>query len=376
MRKKNLIQLALLTILMQSYHSLVAQTLAEQIQVYGDFRVRFESDSSSTRSSGLERDDRKRLRARARFGVKFNPTDAIEVGIRLRSGSDDSHQSPHITIVDFDDNDTGDSDFNPDKWYFKYHKERSSLSVGRDAIAFWKQNEFVLDDDVTPLGLGFSIQGDVLGFKAGYYTMPAGMQESAGNLGSLQLTFARTFGTGSLQGAFGLLDFAAEPNDGDALVLLDSNGLRDYQIWVVSAQVKFDKLKFSLDFMHNSENYSSTDANAFTAFHSDEDSGYVFSAAHGGTGPQNWLFAYYFAHIETFAVNSSFAQDDWVRFGSAVESRGSNIEGHEIRVGYGLAKNMNVILRTYFVDAIRDRSATAVSKEDGTRIRLDFNFKF
>ena len=35
--------------------------------------------------------------------------------MRLRSGSDLSHQSPNITVVDFDDNDTGDADFNLDR---------------------------------------------------------------------------------------------------------------------------------------------------------------------------------------------------------------------------------------------------------------------
>ncbi len=81
------------------------------------------------------------------------------------------------------------------------------------------------------------------------------------------------------------------------------------------------------------------------------------------------LFAYYYDHIETFTVNSSFAQDDWVRWGSAVESRGSNLKGHEFRVAYGLGNGVNLVARLYVADAI-------TTIEDGNRFRLDLNMKF
>lgn len=82
-----------------------------------------------------------------------------------------------------------------------------------------------------------------------------------------------------------------------------------------------------------------------------------------------WLIAYYYAHIETFAVNSSCAQDDWVRWGSAVESRGSNLKGHEFRVAHRLRQGINLVARLYIADAI-------TKIEDGKRFRLDLNLKF
>ena len=81
-------------------------------------------------------------------------------------------------------------------------------------------------------------------------------------------------------------------------------------------------------------------------------------------------------NVETFAVHNSYAQDDWVRFGSDTQTRGSNIEGPEFRAVYGLADKMNLVARLYIVDAIDRRSATATRKEDGNRFRLDFNYKF
>ena len=66
----------------------------------------------------------------------------------------------------------------------------------------------------------------------------------------------------------------------------------------------------------------------------------------------DWLVGYYYSHIETFAVNASYAQDDWIRFGSGVQTDSSNFEGHEIRLGYALSSHINVLARLYLVEAI------------------------
>ena len=83
----------------------------------------------------------------------------------------------------------------------------------------------------------------------------------------------------------------------------------------------------------------------------------------------DWLIGYYYAHIETFAVTASYAQDDWVRFGSGPQTDSSDIEGHEIRAGYALLANINLLARVYFVEAI-------TTQQDGNRFRLDFNWRF
>lgn len=68
-------------------------------------------------------------------------------------------------------------------------------------------------------------------------------------------------------------------------------------------------------------------------------------------------------------MNASFAQDDWVRWGSATQTRGSNLKGHELRFGYGLAKDLNLLARLYLVESI-------TTVEDGKRFRIDLNYSY
>ncbi len=339
-------------------------------KITGDFRARAEADFDSQRASGVPRDDRNRIRIRARLGLDYAATDAFSFGLRLRSGSDDSHQSPHVTVLDFDDNDTGDADFNFDKWFLKARGERVWSWIGRNSLPLWKQNELYWDDDVTPAGIAFGFKTGSgersLAFNSGYFSLPVGMQEFAGNLAAAQLVFS---GKGFTVAA-GLLDVDANPSDADAARLLRSNGLRDYSIWVGSLQGKLAKWTLGADVMHNDESYSPSDPDPVTAAHFDQTDGYVLSVKYGGLGNKgDWLAAVYYAEIEAFAVNASYAQDDWVRWGSATETRGSDIKGSELRFAYALEKNVNLVARLYLVESITTR-------EDGNRFRLDFNYKF
>lgn len=352
-----------------------------KLSVYGDFRARLEADWDSQRSDGSERDDRNRLRVRVRAGLKYVANEQVSFGFRIRSGADDSQQSPHITVIDFDDNDTGDAHFNLDKWYFKYNAGRTSTWIGRNSLPFWKANEMVLDDDVTPAGLGFSYQADKVRFNAGYFSKPAGVQNFTGNTGVAQVVFDTTVGNTSLVFAGGVIVVDADANSSNNGLLLDNNGARDYTIWIGNVQASLTAmdrpLKLNLDLIHNSKNYSASNPDAFTAFHRNETDGYVISARLGDTNERgHWLFGYYYSHIETFAVNNSLAQDDWVRWGSATQTRASNFEGSEFRAAVGLGNKMNVVARLYIVDAIKRRSATSLDKEDGNRFRVDLNWKF
>ncbi len=355
---------------------------AGKIGVYGDFRLRLEADWDSQNSSGGQRSDRNRLRARLRLGLNANPSENIKFGLRLRSGSDSSHQSPHITLVDFDDNDTGDSDFNFDKWFASYSSGGATIWAGRNSLPFWKQNELFWDDDVTPAGIGATWKLGSVNINAGYFSLPAGMQEFSGNLAVGQLVYHGKIGEnqGNLTLAGGVLAVEGDSNDSDSELLLDGNGGRDYQTFIVSAQYKTSAqdrpLAFGLDYVTNNESYSASDPDPFTAYHNDHTDGLVAQVSYGSTSPGKWLLAYYYADIDTLAFSSSYAQDDWMRWGSAVETRGTNFSGHELRFAYGLMKNMNLVARLYLVEANELRSASASAKEDGNRFRIDVNYKF
>lgn len=341
---------------------------SDTVKFYGDFRTRIEADFDSQNSSGAERDDRERLRIRARLGFNYTPDETWDFGMRIRSGSDDSQQSPHITILDFSNNDTGDADFNFDKWFLKGKAKDASFWVGRNSLQYWKQNELFWDDDVTPAGIGANYKmpisdGTKIEFNAGYFSLPVGMKAFSGQMGEAQVVLHGD----NFTIAGGVLNMDADGNDPDSAGLLSGNGARDYRLWIVSGQFRLnvaDKpLKIGADIMSNSKDYDATEANR------DETDGFDVFVHWGSTKPQQWLLGYYYANIEALAVNSSFAQDDWVRWGSATQTRGSDMKGSEFRVAYGLSNKQNVVARLYIVESIQ-------TIEDGNRLRVDWNVKF
>lgn len=380
---KFLITVAGLALILAAATSWAAVTLDDngKLLLSGDVRGRIESDWDSNRSNGTERDDRSRIRVRFRATLEYRASDKISVAVRLRSGSDDSQQSPHITILDFDGNDTGDADFNFDKWYLEYSSGNFSGWLGRNSLNFWKPDELVFDDDITPAGIGLAYKTGRFTVNAGYFSNPAGMHHFTGNTGILQAVFNTSVGSTRLTFAAGVADIDAEPSNANNGLLLGNNGARDYTLWVGNAEAAMRflgrPLKLNLDLLHNSQSYSATDADPFTAFHRNENDGYILSARIGDTAERgHWLFGYYYAHVETFAVNNSLAEDDWLRWGSATQTRASNFKGSEFRLATSLGNNINVVARLYLVEAIRLRSATSLSKEDGNRFRVDFNWSF
>ncbi|MDA2933039.1 putative porin [Acidobacteria bacterium AH-259-D05] len=344
-------------------------------KLQADFRFRFESDWDSRRSDGSKRVNRDRARIRARLGLVYTPTPAFSLGFRIRSGSTESQQSPHITIVDFDDNPRGDKELLLDKWYLKVSGERSWAWGGRNGFPFWKQNEQFWDGDVTPAGVaaGYTTpwKRGSFALNAGYFALPDGGVSFNGQLAAGQAVLSAQTGGVTFTGAGGVFFLNGHPG---AKHLRKGNGTRDYIIWVGNVQAKLQaegrSLTLGLDVMHNSENYSSTDPDPFTAANHDQRDGLVSFVSLGQTKNKgDWLAAYYYAHIETLAVNASYAQDDWVRWGSAIQTDSSDLKGHEIRFAYSLSKNLNLVARLYLVEAI-------TSVQDGKRFRLDLNHKF
>jgi hypothetical protein len=349
-----------------------------EFTAYGDFRLRAEADWDSQDAAGVERDDRTRMRARLRAGFRLALNDHWKAEVRLRSGSEDSHQSPHVTLLDFDDNDTGDADFDVDRWYVQGSTGDLSIWAGRNDLPIWKQNEMLFDDDATMTGLGFAWSRNLgpgrLALAGGYLSPPAGMRRSSGTLSAIQVAFSPEFKGSRWTFAVGRYAFEADRNDPDAAVLLQGNGSRDYEIVAAGIQgrwsVKGRPLSIGADVMSNEENYSPADADTFTAANFDQTEGHVLQVTYGGLSDAGqWLFGYFYADIEALAINNSYAQDDWVRWGNATQTRASDLKGHEIRFGWAASARMNLLARLYLVEAI-------TSVEDGTRFRIDFNYSF
>ncbi|MBO94878.1 MAG: hypothetical protein CMI32_08285 [Opitutales bacterium] len=344
---------------------------------YGDLRARYEVDYDSVKADGTtERDDRNRGRVRARVGLNYQANESLKFGARLRTGNSRSQQSPHLTFVNDDGADDDDLDFVVDKLFVDYNSEGYHAWLGRNGFPFWKQNELFWDDDVTLTGAAASFSWKAqseLTATIGGFALPDGGYDLHGDMVAGQLKHSYGFGENSrLTSAAGLFYMAG---DGESTNLRHGNGDREYSIGVANLQLAFrawDRpISLGSDLFYNFKDYESTSPDRFTAEHHDQDVGYVLSATMGKLKePGDWLLGYYYADIEALSVNASYAQDDWFRFGGADgQTDSSDFRGHEIRVAFSIRKNLNFVNRLYLVDTISN-------SQDGSRFRLDLNYKF
>ena len=341
---------------------------------YGDLRLRYELDRDSRDTAGVERVDRNRWRMRARAGFNYQLADAWSLGARVRTGNRHSQQSPHLTFVS-DDGVRDDADFVADRYFVQFKRGAFAAWGGRNTTPFWQQNELFWDEDVTPTGLAGSYDAKLgdgnLAAVGGAFLLPDGGTDLNGQMLAGQLRYSLPVKSSQFTLAGG-----AHFINGDEPTtnLRNRNGDRDYLIGVGSLQwsipVKGVPLAVGADVFNNFMDYNRADLAPFPASTEDETLGYVFSATVGQLkNRHDWILGYSYAHIETLAVNASYAQDDWVRFGNGIQTDASDFEGHEVRLGYAISKNINILARVYLVDAI-------TTVQDGNRFRLDLNWKF
>lgn len=344
------------------------------LTVNAEIRLRYEVDWDSKDAAGVERDDRHRGRIRARLGAGYAITDDWSIGVRVRTGSSDSQQSPHLTFVT-DDGTTDPLDFVADRYFVQFKHGGFTGWGGRNTTPFWQQNELFWDEDVTPTGVAGSydqkIGTGVLTGTGGAFYLPDGGVGLNGQMLGGQLKYSMPIKPSQLTMATGLHYLHGESG---ARHLRNGNGDRDYLIGVASAQwsvpVAGRPLVFGADLYNNFENYSEAELAPLPGVNADETLGYVLSLQWGQLKQANdWLVGYYYAHIETMAVNASYAQDDWIRSGRGPQTDASDFKGHEIRAAYALSKNINLVARLYIVNAI-------TTVQDGKRFRVDLNWKF
>ena len=341
---------------------------------YGDLRVRYELDWDSHTPSGSVRDDRNRGRLRARAGFGYQLSDAWSVGARVRTGNSDSQQSPHLTFAS-DDGVRDNLDFVIDRYFIQFKQGGFAGWAGRNMTPFWQQNELFWDEDVTLTGLAANYDLHVgkgnLSIIGGAFCLPDGGYEFNGQMYSGQIKYSQPVKVSQVTLAAGLNYLHGQSG---AMNLRNQNGERDYLLGVASAQwgmpVKGIPFTLGADLFYNFLDYRAADVAPFPAADANETLGYVFSAQLGQLKKRNdWMVGYFYAHIETFAVNASYAQDDWFRFGNTTQTDASDFQGHEVRFGYALSKNINLVARVFLVEAI-------TTHQDGNRARLDLNWKF
>lgn len=353
----------------------LADSAAAQPTFYGDVRLRIESDWHSTTPTGTRRPDRDRLRARFRLGLEHEPVDGVTIGARLRSGSRLSQQSPHVTFGD----DFRPKDINLDKVFVEAKTRQWWTWGGKNEFPFWTQNELFWDADVTPEGVAGGWVGDAAAVTGGVFVLDETTGDTPVRFGHMAKLVAgqallRAGGRGvQFQGSAGFFDFRDNPERRNRVL-----GDLDYGLWVLSARVRQASWRMSVgvDMMVNVEDYP-------TNLHArDQTQGFVWSLHHGNLDDKNrwqrgdWRLGYTYAHIGQYAVVAFLAQDDWVRWGSATQTRSSNFAGHELRGEVAVAHQVFLVARAFMVKGVVLHSPDAVALEDGNRFRLDLDISF
>ena len=358
---------------------------AGRFRPFGDFRVRLEQDWDSLNGDGSKRDDRLRLRVRVRAGLDVKIDDNWSAVVAARSGPDLSQQSPHITIVDFENGPTGPYEFNLDHWYLKYGSGGFDAWVGRNAMSYWHQDDLFVFDNVTYPGLGASykhgVGGGQLTLNLNYVALPVGMKATSGTGLLGQIVYAQDYERWGFTLAGGYFGTDADPDNPDGQTLLTENNTRDYSAMNLMAQFRSRILDqpyyIGLDLMRNFEDYENAPAGSFSQLHKDDRDGYDIEFVLGDKGKQgDWQFGYYYSYLEALSAHSSYISDDWVRWGDANQVRATNLKGSELRVLYSFSPTMNVFARLFFVDAIELLEAGDTTKETGNRFRIELNIAF
>ena len=329
----------------------------DKVKLYGDMRVRTETDKSE-KQDGTDR-NRTRLRYRARLGVAFQPNDNWSAKIRLATTS--SQNSPHVTFATVGE--TADLSIGVDTALIAYTGiSNLTLVAGKTPLNFWKQNEVFLDDDINPEGLAAVYKTGPFTLNAAYAYLSAGTWDTESDLAKKNsgvVTYQAVF-----QGGSGLKYTAAL---GGASVNAHEGVFNATQHTALSAQLKGDAWLAGAD-------YIKSDADA-------EDTAYVVQGRYK-ISKAIGLRAYYY-HVEAYATlgDGLLTQDN---FPSARPSA-DNFKGVRLQMDYKVDKGTSVDLRLYNTEIITRGLARTDTNGDGspnrqdaknTRLQLNVNLKF
>jgi hypothetical protein len=360
----------------------------DKFEVFGDARLRFESDFDSVDEASEKRDDRDRIRLRARLGARYHLSEALTIQARARTGPKFSQQSTNITILDLSGNSNDDISFVMDQWFIRGRTEGMEAWLGRNTFPFWRHNnnEMFWNDNATIAGSYlqldlFESETTQVEVRTGYFALPDGAIDFSGQLTAAQLVAGHQINhEWKVTGSAGYFHINGS---GDTKYLVDGNGDRDYKIGILSleaeraiqpANIDINFIRFGADAIRNFADYSSQDIDAVTAEFSKAKDGFTVSSVLGSTitdseGRGRWQLSYMYAYIEKLAINSAYGQSNWVRWGANRQSDVSNLKGHELGFRYWINKSLDINKRLFLVDSIS-------TPQDGNRFRVDLNIRF
>lgn len=348
----------------------------EGLKLFGDGRARFEMDDRKT-SAGVDQ-ERDRFRYRLRAGFTYTPNSYLEFGGRLTSGDTRDANSPHVILGSNNNKDnntvtscttatppvcTNPSDdygfsrdeVGIDRAYIKVKYMDGFAWIGKEMMPLWTQNEYFWDADINPEGIaaGYTFK-DVgpltITAQGGYFVIDEGGWAAAGDPDVNLVTYQ-----GVVKAGIDMVDvvvaYGVVSTDAGARVRFQNTTTttkNDYSQASLQAKIK------AIPDIPITVGYDLLSSDADTL-----DSGGVISLS---GSYKDFSAALLIPDIETNAV-TAFAQDDFPNYYN-------DFKGYEARVGYKIAKNINVDLRRY------DAERKSDSKQTEARTQVNFNINF
>ncbi len=360
--------------------SAVAQqdSIQKKLQFSADFRFRIEQDWDSHKSDGTLRDDRTRLRYRARLGATYKFKDWVSFGMRIRTGQPEKQQDPHLTLGD----QFSSAPIAFDKLYAAFKYDWFAGWVGKNSFPFEKQNELFWCDNVNPEGISlsgkFNFENEFvqsLKVNTGHFIFATSgtSLDKDSYFEGIQLVSTHFENKVKFFPAFYYFkNMPNIPDGGDTYTL-------DYSIVNLGANaviLKNPKVAVGFDYYQNLQDYNGNDS--IPKFLQDQKTGFVANASVGKLDKKgDFKFQFIYSHMERFAAVDYLAQNDWARWDysgqGSPDSRLTNFKGFEIMAGYALAENIDLQMHFFTVKQILPYGP---AKEDGNRIRLDLNIGF
>ncbi|WP_211206517.1 putative porin [Aequorivita sublithincola] len=353
-------------------------SISKKLKFFADVRLRLEQDWNSQKPDGSFRDDRTRLRYRARLGATYDFKEWVSFGVGVRTGKANNQQSGNLTLGD----QFSSVPIAFDKIYIGFNYNWLNAWVGKNTFPFEKQNELFWSGSVNPEGVSLSgkfpfknefIQS--LKVNTGHFIFDT----SGTSLGKdsyfegIQLVSSHWQNRVKFFPAFYYFkNMPNIPDGGDTFNI-------DYSIVHLGTKVdilKNTKVTVGFDYYQNVQDYNGNDSVPKAL--QNQKTAYVANAGIGKLEKKgDWKVQLTYSHIERFAAVDYLTQADWARWdyssSGSPDSRLTNFKGLEIMAGYALAENMNLRLRFYTVEQL---VSYGIAKENGNRIRLDFYIGF
>ena len=346
---------------------------ANKLSFKGDFRYRHEHIDAE----GSDGRNRHRIRLRLFMGARVH--DNVDVGFQMITGSSNP-TSPNQTL----DNAFSTKELNLDLAYVDFHPDICdgwTLNVigGKMKTPFvvMAKSEMIWDADLRPEGVAVKFGGDLdqldlFGSVGGFW-----INENASGAADIGMWGGQIGGTldiGDDAGEFtvgtGYYDYVhiqGQPAVGNGLNGNLDNGVggyaEDYNEWEVFAEymmkIRIEDKAYPLSLFGNYVENMDAD---------EEDTGWMLGAKFGKVKEfGDFDVRYLYKVVERDSVLGTFTDSD---FGGG----NTDVEGHEINVGFGLAKNCSIMLSYFLNDTMISGPSSA--ERDYEKFQLDFKFKF